>query len=173
MNLKHFRNLKRMTQEEVAAYLGIPTKTYQNYEREVREADSVTLCALADLYDVTLDALIGRATLDESYESVLLGLFRALNATGQAHLVEIADDMVQSRKYEWVQTRRSCRPRVPVYRMPAAWSGPGGNPLPDISVFQALLKVLAEEGEVEPYDSSRASSDDAGVDEPPAILGHL
>lgn len=100
MNLKHFRNLKRMTQEEVAAYLGIPTKTYQNYEREVREADSVTLCALADLYDVTLDALIGRATLDESYESVLLGLFRALNATGQAHLVEIADDMVQSRKYE-------------------------------------------------------------------------
>lgn len=100
MNLKHFRNLKRMTQEEVAAYLGIPTKTYQNYEREVREADSATLCALADLYDVTLDALIGRATLDESYESVLLGLSRALNATGQAHLVEIADDMVQSRKYE-------------------------------------------------------------------------
>lgn len=49
---------------KVPIHLGIPTKTYQNYEREVREADSVTLC------------------------------------TGQAHLVEIAGDMVQSRKYE-------------------------------------------------------------------------
>lgn len=49
---------------KVPMHLGIPTKTYQNYEREVREADAVTLC------------------------------------TGQAHLVEIADDMVQSRKYE-------------------------------------------------------------------------
>lgn len=100
MNLKHFRNLKRMTQEEVAAHLGIPTKTYQNYEREVREADSSILCALADLYEVTLDALIGRMPLDESHEAMLLGLFCALNATGRARLVEIADDMVQSRKYE-------------------------------------------------------------------------
>lgn len=49
---------------KVLMHLGIPTKTYQNYEREVREADSVTLY------------------------------------TGQAHLVEIADDMVQSCKYE-------------------------------------------------------------------------
>lgn len=100
MNLKYFRNLKRMTQEEVAAHLGIPTKTYQNYEREVREADSATLCALADLYEVTLDALIGRMSLDESHELVLLELFRSLNATGRARLMEIADDMVQSRKYE-------------------------------------------------------------------------
>lgn len=100
MNLKYFRNLKRMTQEEVAAHLGIPTKTYQNYEREVREADSSTLCALADLYEVTLDALIGRMSLDESHELVLLELFRSPNATGRARLMEIADDMVQSRKYE-------------------------------------------------------------------------
>ena len=100
MNLKHFRNLNRMTQEEVAAHLDIPTKTYQNYEREVREADSNILCALADLYDISLDALIGRTPDGASNEVAMLGLFHSLNTHGQERLMEIADDMVKSRKYE-------------------------------------------------------------------------
>lgn len=100
MNLKHFRNLNCMTQEEVAAHLDIPTKTYQNYEREVREADSNILCALADLYDISLDALIGRTPDGASYEVAMLGLFHSLNTHGQERLMEIADDMVKSRKYE-------------------------------------------------------------------------
>lgn len=61
MKLKEFRLGKGLTQEEVATRLGIPKKTYQNYEREVREADSEVLCALADLYETTLDELVGRS----------------------------------------------------------------------------------------------------------------
>lgn len=61
MRLKEFRLDKGMTQEEVAKRLGIPKKTYQNYEREVREADSDVLCALADLYETSLDELVGRS----------------------------------------------------------------------------------------------------------------
>lgn len=60
MQLKEFRKSRKLTQQNVADFLGIPCKTYQNYEREVREADSGVLCKLADLYGVSLDALFGR-----------------------------------------------------------------------------------------------------------------
>ncbi len=58
--LKEYRLKNGLTQEQVADYLGIPKKTYQNYEREVRDADSDVLCALADCYGITLDQLVGR-----------------------------------------------------------------------------------------------------------------
>lgn len=58
--LKEYRLKNSLTQEQVADYLGIPKKTYQNYEREVRDADSDVLCALADCYGITLDQLVGR-----------------------------------------------------------------------------------------------------------------
>lgn len=58
--LKEYRLKNGLTQEQVADYLGIPKKTYQNYEREVRDADSDVMCALADCYGITLDQLVGR-----------------------------------------------------------------------------------------------------------------
>lgn len=58
--LKEYRLKNGLTQEQVADHLGIPKKTYQNYEREVRDADSDVLCALADCYGITLDQLVGR-----------------------------------------------------------------------------------------------------------------
>lgn len=60
MMLKEYRLKNGLTQEQVADYLGMPKKTYQNYEREVRDADSDVLCALADCYGITLDQLVGR-----------------------------------------------------------------------------------------------------------------
>lgn len=64
MKLKEYGLRQGLTQEEVAKALGMPKKTYQNYEREVREADSEVLCALADLYEISLDDLVGRGPRD-------------------------------------------------------------------------------------------------------------
>lgn len=104
VKLKEFRQKRGMTQEDVANALGIPKKTYQNYEREVREADSSILCALADLYDVTLDELMGRTAIPteelhaliaeaESQQDELVGIFQNLNASGRALLLSIARDV--------------------------------------------------------------------------------
>lgn len=60
MELKRLRKARKLTQQNIADFLGLPLRTYQNYEREVREADSDILCKLADLYGVTLDELFGR-----------------------------------------------------------------------------------------------------------------
>ena len=101
VKLKEYRQKKGMTQEDVAAALGIPKKTYQNYEREVREADSRVLCAIADLYGVTLDELMGRTTIPtgelyaeaESQQDELISIFQGLNASGRALLLSIARDI--------------------------------------------------------------------------------
>ena len=69
MKLREYRRKKGLTQEEAAIRLGIPKKTYQNYEREVREPSTDVLCALADLYDTSLDELTGRAALVSGIQS--------------------------------------------------------------------------------------------------------
>ena len=85
-----------MTQEAVAKALGIPTKTYQNYEREVREADSDVLCAIADLFNVSLDELVGRvephhdAIHAKTQQDELVGIFNSLDSSGRAMLLSIA-----------------------------------------------------------------------------------
>lgn len=97
MNFKTYRTKSGMTQEEVALAIGIPKKTYQNYEYEVREADSDILCALADLYGITLDELVGREetaphiqSKDEKLEEISR-LYGAMNDVGREALMAVAE----------------------------------------------------------------------------------
>lgn len=47
--------------KELCAELGISIMTYYRYERGDREPSLSTLVALADLFDVSLDYLVGRS----------------------------------------------------------------------------------------------------------------
>lgn len=101
MRLGEIRKQNDYTQAQVAELLGMPTRTYQNYEREVREADSVVLCKLADIYGCTLDDLMGRTPpVAKAPELEILRLYDMLNDEGKAKLVDYADDLVKSCKYE-------------------------------------------------------------------------
>lgn len=100
MRLGEIRRQNNYTQAQVADLLGMPTRTYQNYEREVREADSVVLCKLADIFNCTLDDLMGRAQPQKKTpELEILRLYDKLNDEGKAKLVDYADDLVRSGKY--------------------------------------------------------------------------
>lgn len=61
--LKKARKQKRLTQREVAEYLGIATHSYQNYEGGQRQPDFETLVVIADYLEVTTDYLLGRTDL--------------------------------------------------------------------------------------------------------------
>lgn len=61
--LKKARKQKKLTQKEVAEYLGIATHSYQNYEGGQRQPDFETLVVIADYFEVTTDYLLGRADL--------------------------------------------------------------------------------------------------------------
>ena len=59
--LKSLRKERKVSQKELAEYLGISVRGYQFYESEDNEPNIKTLTALADFYNVTIDYLVGRS----------------------------------------------------------------------------------------------------------------
>lgn len=58
--IAQLRDEKRWTQEQTAAKLGISRAALSHYEKNRREPDTETLAKFADLYQVTIDYLVGR-----------------------------------------------------------------------------------------------------------------
>ncbi len=58
--LTNLREEKEIYQKELAAYLNVSIGTISNYENGVHFPDLVTLCQIADYFEVTTDYLLGR-----------------------------------------------------------------------------------------------------------------
>ena len=59
--LKELRNERRIYQREMAEMLGITQSHYQKVEKGKINISTLTLCALADYFDVSTDYLLGRS----------------------------------------------------------------------------------------------------------------
>ncbi len=57
------RKLNNLTQKQVAEYLGITQPSYIRYENGQAEPTLANLVKLADLFDVSVDYLLGRTDL--------------------------------------------------------------------------------------------------------------
>lgn len=110
--LKECREMRGLSQKEVAAILKVSAPSVSNWESEKTRPTHDNLEKLADLYGVSVDYLLGRDAPVEAQkekpvpkdelsddERELLRLFRQLNAEAQARLLDTADDMVRSGKY--------------------------------------------------------------------------
>lgn len=79
MKLRELRVLSNLTQAEVARRIGVTQSTYNYYEKEKTQPDFDILIKIADLYNVSLDYLLGRqfgnyvdkATLTENQKKLL------------------------------------------------------------------------------------------------------
>lgn len=58
--LKDIRKEQGLLQKDLAAHLGITQQAYANYESGKREPDYDTLAKLADIFNVSVDYLLGR-----------------------------------------------------------------------------------------------------------------
>lgn len=58
--LLELRKRQKMSRKIVADKIGIAERTYQRYQNTEREPTASVLVALADLYGVTVDYLVGR-----------------------------------------------------------------------------------------------------------------
>ena len=58
--LKECRIEQGLTQRQVAIYCDITEKAYQNYELMTREPKLEILQKIADVFDVSIDYLVGR-----------------------------------------------------------------------------------------------------------------
>ena len=59
-NLIELRKRNNLTQKEIAAALGITQPSYIRYENGTAEPTQETLVKIADLFDVSIDFLLGR-----------------------------------------------------------------------------------------------------------------
>lgn len=59
-NIRFFRKANNLTQEELSKQLGGSKNLVSNYENGISTPDIYTLVKLADIFDLTLDELVGR-----------------------------------------------------------------------------------------------------------------
>lgn len=59
--LRLLRKERGMRQEDTAAALGLSTNGYQRYELNVRDPDAPVIVAMAELFGVSTDYLLGRS----------------------------------------------------------------------------------------------------------------
>ena len=59
--IRILRKEKKLRQEDVAKEIGISFRTYCRYENVEREPTAPTIVALADLFGVSADYLLGRS----------------------------------------------------------------------------------------------------------------
>jgi len=67
--LESLKSQKKILQKDVAKSIGISLRNYQRYEHGEREPSMSTLIALADLFDVSLDYLVGRTDNPDSHKN--------------------------------------------------------------------------------------------------------
>lgn len=67
--LKKLREELNYTQAQVAQMLGVQRPTYSRYENNERQPDNETLKKLADIFDVSVDYLLGRTKERKATES--------------------------------------------------------------------------------------------------------
>ena len=63
--LKSLRKSKNLSQHDMAKFLDITDKGYQNYELNKSTPHLNTLIVFADYFDVSLDYLVGRSDIKE------------------------------------------------------------------------------------------------------------
>lgn len=72
--LKQEREKRNWSQVYVAKKIGITNAVLSNYERDYRDPDTETLKKLADLYEVSIDYLLGRDNIleEESQRKLII-----------------------------------------------------------------------------------------------------
>lgn len=94
--LKILRKEKKVTQGEIAKFLGIARTTYANYEQGTRQVDNKTLNKLADFFNVSTDYLLGRDVPKWATPEDLIDLEELLN--NNVHMAYGGEDLTEEDK---------------------------------------------------------------------------
>lgn len=97
--LKEYRDNLGLSQKGLGAKVGVSEASISNYETGKREPELKTLCALADLFDITLDMLVrgkekdrpkgrSREEILKEYDAMTIEELHRLSALLQSALAE-------------------------------------------------------------------------------------
>ncbi|ACT03607.1 helix-turn-helix domain-containing protein [Paenibacillus sp. JDR-2] len=100
------REERKWTQEQTASKLGISRAALSHYEKNRREPDTETLAKFADLYQVTIDYLVGRTTNTQAALSEDVRNFVDHLELSDEELLEKYNLSVDGRKLTAEETKR-------------------------------------------------------------------
>lgn len=104
--LKELRTANHYIQKEIAAKVGVATNTYQSWERGVTQPDILNLIKLSNIYNCSVDYIIGKESEDgfimitnnlSEDENTLINIIRQLNLKDKSILFEIASIMLTAK----------------------------------------------------------------------------
>lgn len=136
--LVRLRTEKKISQKELAQYLCLSSSTVSNYENEVHQPDLSTLVRVADLFDVSVDFLLGRtkqrvpiAYLDTPFLGEIsigdcIQSMAGFNERSRGSMLEFMD-LLQRRNASEEAVYLS-RPGMEEKPLPGRASKPGGSP---------------------------------------------
>jgi len=111
-HIYELRKQKNVTQEELAAQLGVTAAAVSKWENNYTLPDIMMLCALADLFGVTTDALLGRHS-SRKEAVVVAGSLPTAEKIGQfaeAHGFQIVQSFTAFQPaLSYVLAREACR----------------------------------------------------------------
>lgn len=99
--IRECREACGMSQKYVAISVGVSPPTVSMWESGVKEPTRENLIKLADLFDVSIDYLVGRDGAPAGRDSLsaedrkLLQTFRQLNASGRSAVLATAEAMLR------------------------------------------------------------------------------
>ena len=71
--LKKLRTQKGLTQQQISDYLNIPRTTYSGWERGAQEPNFTMISTLAELFNVSIDYLLGETDIKNKPDDILKG----------------------------------------------------------------------------------------------------
>lgn len=100
-NIKTVRESLNMTQKDCADRLGVTLRAWQTYEQGVSEPKNELLCKIADMFDVSIDYLLGRTDV------------KAVNALTEdepteEEIKELEAQISEAYEKMSIETRRAC-----------------------------------------------------------------
>ena len=88
-NIYNLRSKKRMSQEKLASKLGITRQTLSNYENDITSPDLEQSKKICDIFDISLDELIGNNNTISSKISITERLVKKQNKNTKIILVTL------------------------------------------------------------------------------------
>ena len=100
-NIRALCESRKIRQADIAKYLGVSESSVSNWLKGSNSIDIENLVALCTYFEITLDQACGLSPIDiEHYlsqeEEKLLSVYRLLNESGKALLIDVANAFADS-----------------------------------------------------------------------------
>ncbi|PEK75582.1 transcriptional regulator [Bacillus toyonensis] len=136
-NLKHLRNLQKLTQKELASKIDISYYTYNNWENDLREPDLLSLKKFSIYYDLLIDELVNTQIISlDSIEIQNHKLDMIKNLEKKDVLKPLEENLKRLRSLKGLSRKKIAEELNTPYSTYAGWEN--GFREPDISTLNNI-----------------------------------